>query len=72
VSISVVEPALPPFKPEKPRKALNIALSFLLGGVLAVGAAFLLEQTGRTFNTRQDVEQHLGVPVLASIPESEA
>lgn len=72
VSISVVEPASPPFKPEKPRKALNIALSFLLGGALAVGAAFLLEQTGRTFNTRQDVEHHLGVPVLASIPESEA
>jgi uncharacterized protein involved in exopolysaccharide biosynthesis len=72
VSISVVEPALPPFKPVRPRKALNIGLSFLLGGIIAVGTAFLLEQTGRTFNTRQDVEHNLGVPVLASIPESEA
>lgn len=68
-NISIVEPALPPIKPVKPKKQLNIILSILLGGFTAVGAAFFFEYFSHSFNNREDVKQHLNLPVLASIPE---
>jgi uncharacterized protein involved in exopolysaccharide biosynthesis len=68
-NISVVEPALPPIKPVKPRKLLNIILSIILGGVTALGVAFTSEYFGHSFNNSEDVNKHLGLPVLAYISE---
>jgi len=68
-NISVIEPALPPIKPVKPKTILNIILSIILGGFAGVGTAFFIEYVNRTFSTREDVEKHLGLPVVASIPD---
>lgn len=68
-NISVVEPALPPIKPVKPKKLLNILLSIILGGVAGLGVAFSSEYFSHSFNNSEDVKQHLGLKVLASIPE---
>lgn len=68
-NISVVEPALPPIKPVKPQKVLNIILAVILGGVAGLGVAFSSEYFSHSFNNSEDVKQHLGLNVLASIPE---
>ena len=68
-NISVVEPALPPIKPVKPKRILNILLSIILGGVAGLGVAFSSEYFSHSFNNSEDVKQHLGLKVLASIPE---
>ena len=68
-NISVTEPALPPIKPVKPKKLLNIILSIILGGVSGIGVAFSFEYFSHSFNTSEDVKKHLGLSVLASIPE---
>ena len=68
-NISVVEPALPPIKPVKPKKLLNILLSIILGGFAGLGVAFSSEYFSHSFNNSEDVKQHLGLKVLASIPE---
>jgi uncharacterized protein involved in exopolysaccharide biosynthesis len=68
-NISVVEPALPPIKPVKPKKILNIILSIILGSVAGLGVAFSSEYFSHGFNNSEDVEKHLGLKVLASIPE---
>ena len=68
-NISVIEPALPPIKPVKPKTMLNIILSIILGGFAGVGTAFFIEYLSHTFSTREDVEKHLGLPVVGSIPD---
>ena len=68
-NISVIEPALPPIKPVKPNKLLNIMLSIFLGAFAALGIAFLSDFLSHTFNNNEDINKHLDLPVFASIPE---
>lgn len=67
-NISVIQPAVVPVEPVKPKKWLLLLTGFLAGGVFGVGSAFLAEQRSRNFSTPERVEKLLGVPVLISIP----
>lgn len=53
--------------PVKPRKALNVAIAFVVGVMTAVGAAFLLEYLDNTFTTEKEIEHILDLPVLGTI-----
>ncbi|MFI8577879.1 YveK family protein [Rossellomorea aquimaris] len=53
--------------PIKPKPVLNIAIAAVVGLMLGVGLAFLLEFLDNTIKTEQEVEKLLGVPVLGSI-----
>ncbi|KOO50436.1 YveK family protein [Priestia koreensis] len=53
--------------PIKPKPLLNIAIALVVGVMLGVGLAFLLEYLDNTIKTEQDVEQVLGLPVLGVI-----
>jgi uncharacterized protein involved in exopolysaccharide biosynthesis len=66
-NVSVIQAATVPSKPVKPKKALNILLSIILGGVSGLGFAFLAEYTSQRFSTPGSVEQRLGLPVLVTI-----
>ena len=66
-NISVVQIATVPAKPIKPKKALNVLLSVLLGAVAGVGFAFFAEYTDQSLSTPENVERRLGLPVLASV-----
>jgi polysaccharide biosynthesis protein PslE len=66
-NISVIQEATVPPKPVKPRKALNIALSIIIGGVSALGLAFFSEYSAQGLSTPQSAEKHLGLPVLATV-----
>ncbi len=67
-NISVVQPATYPVKPIRPRKALNLALGLFLGVFGGLGIAFLAEHMDHSFQTPDDVEKMLQLPVLAVIP----
>ncbi|MBN7573944.1 capsular biosynthesis protein [Clostridium sp. 2-1] len=68
-NVKIVEPAELPENPASPNKKLNIAIAFLLGLMISVGLAFLLEFLDNTFKTKDQLEQILGVPVIGAIPE---
>jgi uncharacterized protein involved in exopolysaccharide biosynthesis len=68
-NISVLEPAQPPIIPIKPNKKLNVLLSIILGGIAALGVAFSSEYLSHSFNNSGDVKRHLGLKVMASIPD---
>ena len=68
-NITIIEPARPPLKPVSPKALLNIVLGILLGGFGALGLAFFLEYLDDSLEKPQDVEEVLGLPILASIPE---
>jgi polysaccharide chain length determinant protein (PEP-CTERM system associated) len=67
--VQVIDDAILPENPVKPRVKLNIAIGIVLGLFLGVGLAFLLEFMDNTINDQDDVERWLGLPVLAQIPE---
>lgn len=64
----VVNPAVEPVAPIRPRKAMNVAIAALLGLFVGVGAAFAIEFMNRTIRTTDDVKEYLGLPVLGAIP----
>ena len=70
-NISVIQAATVPAKPVKPKKALNIALGIILGAVSGLGLAFFNEYTNQGISTPESAERHLGLPVLATIPNKE-
>lgn len=66
-NLVVVSPAMSPTSPVKPKKELNIAVSFVLGLAASVILSFILEFTDNTVKTPEDIAR-LGLPVLGIIP----
>jgi chain length determinant protein EpsF len=61
--------ALPPADHASPRLVLNTALAVVLGGLLAVGVALLLEMNNRRVRAAEDIVSVLGLPVLGVLPK---
>jgi capsular exopolysaccharide synthesis family protein len=62
-----VEPAIVPEEPIRPRVLMNTALAAVVGGMLAVGAIFLMEALDDTIKSPDDVTRHLNLPILGTI-----
>ena len=69
-AVSVKQKAEPASFPARPRATLNLMLGALVGLVLGVGLAFFIEYLDTSVKTMEDVENLLGVPVLAIIPQN--
>ncbi len=67
-SVRVVEPAVLPRYPIKPRKRLNMALAVVMGMMLGLGSAFLREALDKTVRSGDDIGQMLGLSVLSRVP----
>ena len=70
-NILVVEKAVLPLSPVKPKKKLNLALSIIFGLMTGVGLAFLLEYMDRSLRTEEDVQRYMDLPVLSVVPEAD-
>ncbi|MEH7611753.1 YveK family protein [Gottfriedia acidiceleris] len=55
--------------PIKPNKKLNIAIGFVIGLMISVGIAFLLEYLDNTVKTEKQLEELLELPILGVITE---
>ncbi|MDN4605939.1 YveK family protein [Sporosarcina highlanderae] len=53
--------------PVKPQKLLNIAIAAVVGLMLGVGIAFLLEYLDTTVKSEQDIEELVGLPILGIV-----
>lgn len=53
--------------PVKPKPLLNMVIAFVVGLMTSIGIVFLLEYMDNTIKTEQDVENILGLSVLAAI-----
>ena len=67
-NIQIVDTAAVPTKPSSPKQLLVIAISTLVGTVLAFGIALLLEKLDDTLYHKEEVEQKLSLPFLSSLP----
>ena len=73
-NVNILSPAVLSENPNpvKPNKIMNIAIAMVVGLMIGVGLAFLLEYLDTTMKTEQDVEDILGLPILglvSPIPE---
>jgi capsular polysaccharide biosynthesis protein len=57
--------------PVAPNPMLNIAIAIVLGGMIGVGLAFLLEYLDNTITSEDDIEKKLELPVLGVISHME-
>lgn len=68
-NITIVDRAIVPIGRHSPSLIKNLLLGFLLGAMLGVGTALLLEYLDNTIKTPQDIERLLGLGVLGVIPK---
>ena len=68
-NVNVLSPAVLPENPSpiKPNKLLNIAIAAVIGLMIGVGIAFLLEYKDTTVKTEADIEEHLGLPIIGLV-----
>jgi polysaccharide chain length determinant protein (PEP-CTERM system associated) len=67
-NVRVVDAAVIPSRPVRPRQSLNTALAAILGLFAGLGVAFFLEYLDTTIRNVAEAEGNLGLPVLAEIP----
>ena len=67
-AISVIDPALAPNVPAEPRRTLNLEVGFMLGLVLGVAIAFLLENLNTAVRSVEDVALYSGLPLISLVP----
>ena len=65
--LTVIDPAVAPGDAASPRIVLNTILAGILGVLLAIGAAFLLEHLDDRVKSAEQVEQVTGLPTLGMV-----
>jgi len=64
----ILDPAVLPEKPIKPDRNKILLIGGLLGIVLGIGLTWFRESLDQSFRTVSDLEEYLGIPVVATIP----
>ena len=65
----IIEDGELPIYKTSPSMSKNVMLGFLLGAVLVAGIVVVLELLDDTIQSEEDIEQYLGIPTLAVVPE---
>jgi succinoglycan biosynthesis transport protein ExoP len=69
-NVSILNAASEPIAPSKPRVALNILASIVLGAFLGASLAIVLELFDRRVRSQEDLVEATGLPILATIGAS--
>lgn len=67
-NLAILDRALPPAAPIRPRRFLNLAVSILMGLGLGIGLVFFLEYLDNTVRGTEQLYRQLGLSTLAVVP----
>ena len=70
IQIAVIDSAIPPKKPVRPKVILYTIIAALFALLLGLGLSFWLDFLDHTFKTVEEVEFYLDLPVLGTIPKT--
>ena len=70
--VNMLTTAQPPAEASSPKMVLNVALAIVVGLMLAVGAALMLELMDRRVRGPEEIVASLGLPVIGSLPRPNA
>ncbi len=68
INIHMVEEAVVPRGPFKPKLSLNLLMGGFIGIILGVGVAFFLNFWDTSISNSEDLRRHVSLPCLAMIP----
>jgi succinoglycan biosynthesis transport protein ExoP len=68
-NVYVLDKAVVPRAPIRPRKLMTLAFGFIVGLLLSVGTVLFLDYLDNTFRSPEDIEQFLGLQILGIIPK---
>lgn len=68
-NVKILEDIKVPDSPVSPNKSMYIAIAVLVGLMISIGLSFLLEFMDNTVNTKEELEQILGIPAIGAIPD---
>lgn len=71
-NVQIAQEATPPTGPSSPKTSRNTVLGGVLGLLLGLGIAFLLERFDRRIREPKDLETIYHLPLLGVVPESNA
>ena len=69
-NVRIIDYAVLPTEPIKPKKALIVAVSLILGLILGIASAFIRKSLHRGVADPDLIEKQLNIPVYATIPHS--
>jgi len=67
VDVAILNPAVAPLKPSKPRVMLNVFISIFLGTILAIALALQAEMMDRRVRVPEDLAGEFAMPVLGML-----
>lgn len=68
-NVSILDRAMEPRRPVKPRKLISLAFGSILGFVLGLGTVLFMDYLDNTVRSPEDIEQYLGLSILAIVPK---
>lgn len=68
-NVSILERAVEPLRPVRPRKLLSLGIGTVLGCLLGIGSVLFLDYLDNTVRSPEDVEQYLGLNILGIVPK---
>lgn len=67
-NVKILDQAVVPINPERPKKLLNLLLALGAGVFIGFGLMFLFESLDQSIKTPSDIERSLKIPFLISVP----
>lgn len=67
-AVQLVDDAMLPSSPDSPKPTLNLAISVVVGILVSIGIAFIIEYIDNTIKSQEELERLLELPVIGLIP----
>jgi len=69
INVRIIAPPRASMEPVKPKKLLLIYIAMAISLLVGIGLAFISDFFDHSLRRGSDVKKHLGLPLLASVPE---
>lgn len=69
-NVRIVDRAIPPRKPIRPRVLVNLLLALAIGTIGGIGVAFVVDQLDNSIKSEDDASRWSGLPVVGAIPDA--